>query len=78
MREEREERHLEDNFEVFWMFWLVERDIPFKPDIANSAVSFGGQAAECDRRIPILGQNDVVSLSGGYSAVVNSTARPPF
>ena len=78
MREEREERHLEEKFEVFWVIWLVERDSPFKPDIVNSAVSFGGQATECDRRIPILDQNDVVSLSEGYSAVMNSAARPPF
>ena len=62
----------------FLVIWLVERDNPFKPDIANSTVSFDSQAAECDRRIPILDQNDVVSLSGGYSAVVNSAARQQF
>ena len=56
--------------------WLVERDSHFKPEIAHSAVSFCGQAAECDRRMPLFVQNDVVLVKWCYSAVMNSAARP--
>ena len=56
--------------------WLVERDSHLIPEIAQSAVSFCGQAAECDRRMPLFAQNDVVLVKWCYSAVMNSAARP--
>ena len=47
-----------------------ERDNRFKPDIADSAVPIGGLAAECDRKIVVLGQNVVVSLSSSFGGLV--------
>ena len=55
--------------------WFVKETAILKPDIVNSTVSFGGQAAEYDRRIMFLAKTQPFHLVL-HSAVEHSTVRP--